>query len=334
MKKKLIIGGAILGSIIVVAAILITILLLTNKKITISFDSNGGNAISAMKIKKGETIALPKAKKKGYKLDGWFLNSKRVDESKKYYKDTTLKARWIDKDAEIFTVTFDSDGGSMVDDIIVECGKELLLPTNPTKEGYSFVSWNDKYNNVVENKTKLACENVTLKANWKEDGKKEDTSKKTTTKKGVETQKAKSYKCPSGYTLSRTKCTVTTNSTEECPSGYNWSTKVNKCVAKTTVSKKCDGYEAGGYCFEEIYYGKDQTDCAFYYGTNYINGVCYHWKKDFTYTCPSGYTLYHSDPNFGLGDVCVALSNKTKTCPSGYSLSGNSCVKTIDATYE
>lgn len=310
----------------------------------------------------------------------------------------------INPDVKTFTITFDSDGGSKVDNIKVECGKELLLPTNPTKEGYTFVSWVDKNETPILDKALLSCEDITLKANWKKEETKTDTKKeetKTETKKDEtktetkkEETKQKSYKCPSGYKLNGTKCTTTTSATEECPSGYSWSDKVKKCVAQTTATSGCpEGYtwsssrnicyasvpftqclEGGkydeyyGYCFYEIfernelganvenceaagYYSYYDFYCArrrsesytcpsgyhhtvgLYYGKDQKLPICSK-TSDKEVTCPSGYKLYHSDPNFGIGDRCVKLSEKEKICSSGYTLSGSDCVKTIDATLE
>ena len=47
---------------------------------------------------------------------------------------------------------FDSKGGTEVEKIEVECNKELVLPTPPTKNGYNFVSWVDKNETHTERK--------------------------------------------------------------------------------------------------------------------------------------------------------------------------------------
>ena len=391
MKKKFIIIGTV--SVVIIATIVVAVLLLTGKesKITISFDVDGGKSVSSIEIKKGESIKLPDANKEGYTFDGWFLNDQRVTDSTAYDKDVTLKAKWISNGTKTFTVTFDSDGGSKVESIKVECDKEISLPTNPTKEGYTFISWIDKNETPIYDKALLSCEDITLKANWK----KEETGKEET--------KQKTYKCPSGYTLNGTKCTATANATEECPPGYNWSIKVNKCVVQTTANeeecpsgsswsdkkntcisttkdreKTCviDSYAGVGAIYDDgyCYHGSDPAgsgnpEMCEIRGGVYYNGFCFIKrttpisscpngytsatatelgsnfgapKAEVCYkiigakikTCPSGYKLYHSDPNFGAGDRCVKLTNKEKKCPSGYTLNGDNCVKTIDATYE
>lgn len=40
-----------------------------------------------------------------------------------------------------YTVSFDSDGGSSVESIMVKEGEVLVLPANPTKKGFRFNGW-------------------------------------------------------------------------------------------------------------------------------------------------------------------------------------------------
>lgn len=65
------------------------------------------------------------------------------------------------------TVTFDTQGGSDVAPIIVETGKEITLPENPTKEGYIFDGWyidKDLLDEFIA--TQTIAENITLYAKW------------------------------------------------------------------------------------------------------------------------------------------------------------------------
>ncbi|WP_040553248.1 InlB B-repeat-containing protein, partial [Peptoniphilus indolicus] len=45
------------------------------------------------------------------------------------------------KVVEVFTVTFDSNGGSQVAPVVVKKGKEAAKPEDPTKEGFKFERW-------------------------------------------------------------------------------------------------------------------------------------------------------------------------------------------------
>lgn len=64
-----------------------------------------------------------------------------------------------------YTVTFDSDGGSAVEDVVVRENDVILAPEVPTKKGYTFVSWQlggKDYDFASE-----ITEDITLKAKWK-----------------------------------------------------------------------------------------------------------------------------------------------------------------------
>ena len=74
---------------------------------------------------------------------------------------------------ELFTVTFDSDGGSSVPAQQVERGKCAQQPNSPVKDGYEFVNWNldGKPYDFAAPVTK----SITLKAVWKAEVKPEPT---------------------------------------------------------------------------------------------------------------------------------------------------------------
>jgi len=40
-----------------------------------------------------------------------------------------------------YTITFDTNGGSIVSSVSVDNGDTLTLPANPTKDGYTFEGW-------------------------------------------------------------------------------------------------------------------------------------------------------------------------------------------------
>lgn len=45
------------------------------------------------------------------------------------------------KAEEVYTVTFDSDGGTVIDPVKVKRGDKVDEPCSPTKEGYKFLGW-------------------------------------------------------------------------------------------------------------------------------------------------------------------------------------------------
>lgn len=249
------------------------------KTITAEFDTDGGNEIDNILIEKGKIILLPvEPTKEGYIFICWLdSNGNFITKNMTVTDNITLKAMWIKKDANTVTITFDTDGGSYIESIIVENGKVILLPVNPTKEGYVFAGWVDENGNAIT-KNSIVDKNITIKATWK-----------------------KPYSCPSDCTPigDGSKCNkeVTTNmvTTSSCPNGYK------------LINGQC-------------------LDVANKYHANSIS-VSPWWSCN-----SSSEYMYSEVDKSGMGAFmwCAKKTNKvTKTsCPSGYTQSGNICKKT------
>ena len=109
---------------------------------TVTFDSAGGSTIGSMVVTYNSTITLPDAPtKEGYTFDGWLLEGIAFDPSTLITSDITLVASWIENPPEVFTVTFDSAGGSAVSDQAVSDGELATAPPDPMKTGYTFIHW-------------------------------------------------------------------------------------------------------------------------------------------------------------------------------------------------
>lgn len=68
--------------------------------VTVTFNSNGGNEIGAIKVEKGKTIVLPKAPTKdGFTFDGWFTDDENFKnaftEETLVTENITVYAKWI-----------------------------------------------------------------------------------------------------------------------------------------------------------------------------------------------------------------------------------------------
>ena len=181
-NKKTII--AIVSAIVLIAiiAIVAIIIMKNNKKYTITFDTQGGNKIEAIEVKVNETLVLPKnPEKEGYIFLHWVdEEDKPVSNNFKVTKDMKLIAKWAEPTQELITVSFDTDGGSKIEDIVLIKGEPLKLPDNPIKDGYIFKNWVSKDEIPVYDDA-LLSEDIVLKAIWeKEEKKKEQT---TTTNK-------------------------------------------------------------------------------------------------------------------------------------------------------
>ncbi len=133
---------------------------------TIKFNSDGGTKVENQVLKIGEKATEPTdVTKEGYILTGWYLNNTKFDFTSDITKSITLVAKW-EEDPEIkrYTVKFDSDGGTKIDDQRVIATKTVTEPTAPTKTGYKFVEW-DLDNKKYDFKTKVTAD-ITLKAKW------------------------------------------------------------------------------------------------------------------------------------------------------------------------
>ena len=108
-----------------------------------------------------------------YKDKGIFTNTYKCSDGKTKTVLKTTKyvcpVKDIEKDIkEAITITFDTKGGSKIDNITIGKDTELTLPKEPTRDGYVFKGWVDKNETPIYNKVLLA-EDTTLYAVWEKD---------------------------------------------------------------------------------------------------------------------------------------------------------------------
>ena len=111
---------------------------------TVTFDSNGGSAVTAQTIEEGQKATKPAdPTKSGYDFKGWTLNGSAYDFNTAVNGNITLVATWEQQQVvpTVYTVTFDSNGGSAVTAQNIEAGQKATKPTDPTKAGYNFKGW-------------------------------------------------------------------------------------------------------------------------------------------------------------------------------------------------
>ena len=86
----------------------------------------------------GEGLILKDPSRLGYTFDGWYLNNVKVNEiSTTTIDDLILEGRFTPIE---YTISFNSDGGTNIEEVKYEYGKELSLP-EPSKAGYTFIGW-------------------------------------------------------------------------------------------------------------------------------------------------------------------------------------------------
>lgn len=129
---------------------------------TVSFDTIGGDHIDSVLVHHGDKIPNPSVPyKEGYTFNGWSYNgvpwNLKTDRVK---SDMTLRAIFS---ANIYKITFDSDGGSLVKPISEEYDHRVTLPET-TKEGFAYAGWD--YNNKIVKVLDVPATNLTLKVVW------------------------------------------------------------------------------------------------------------------------------------------------------------------------
>ena len=102
---------------------------------TITFDTDGGSAIEAITADFGAAIAKPSdPTKDGYEFIRW---DKEIPATMPA-EDMTITAIW---EANEYTIVFEENGGSDVEDITKAYDTAVTAPANPVKEGHEFLYW-------------------------------------------------------------------------------------------------------------------------------------------------------------------------------------------------
>lgn len=110
---------------------------------TVTFNVGGhGTAPAAQKVENGGKATKPEnPTAKGWRFDGWYTDERctaRYDFDKAVTANTTLYAKWT----QLFTLTFETNGGTKIDSVEAPDGSLVYLGSyKPTKSGYYFVGW-------------------------------------------------------------------------------------------------------------------------------------------------------------------------------------------------
>ncbi len=142
----------------------------------VTFDADNGSAEETQTVGVGTAVTPPEdPTKEGFVFDGWYPVTDTGELAENAFsfdtiitESVTLKAKW----RSLYTVTFDSDGGSAVDAQQVEADGNAVIPDAPTKEGYIFLGWYSVTDGVTAAEPYDFDETVTaaltLKAKWQE----------------------------------------------------------------------------------------------------------------------------------------------------------------------
>lgn len=168
MNKIKLASVLLVVTVIVLVAVAVSACVKTPATYTVTFNSDGGSAVASQTVDDGKLAVKPAAPtKEGYDFLGWYLGDVEYKFDIAVSADITLVAHWQAKAAVVtHTVTFDTDGGSAVQTQIVEHGKTVAKPADPTKEGYNFTFW---YNGALKyDFATPVTADLTLTAEWDE----------------------------------------------------------------------------------------------------------------------------------------------------------------------
>ena len=131
----------------------------------VSFDTDGGTVVVNYEAIDGEIIRKPaNPTKEGYTFVEWQLNGQTYTFDTPVTSDITLKAFYT-QNALSHEVIFNTDGGTMVTNQVIEHGKKIaVIPNDPTKDGNTFVGW--YLNNEPFDFDTPITSDITLVAMW------------------------------------------------------------------------------------------------------------------------------------------------------------------------
>jgi uncharacterized repeat protein (TIGR02543 family) len=145
----------------------------TIRNYTVTFNSQGGSAVTAQTISYGGKVIepYPEPTRTGYYFEGWFKDVTCTNEwdfgvDVVGAADVTLYAGWTT--IPEYAVHFNSQGGSAVSSEHVKEGGKATTPTAPTRTGHTFGGWYKEAacTNTWNFGTDVVTAEVTLYAKW------------------------------------------------------------------------------------------------------------------------------------------------------------------------
>lgn len=138
----------------------------------VDFSTDGGSVVTSIEgVVAGDKIVAPSPvpTKTGYSFGGWYkevgLTNAWIFASDTVTEDITLYAKW---NALLYTVSYESNGGSEVEEEEVNFGGLVTEPTEPTKSEATFDGWysNAELTTAWTFATDTVAGDMTLYAKW------------------------------------------------------------------------------------------------------------------------------------------------------------------------
>ena len=135
---------------------------------TITLNLNGGTGIESIYDDFGTELDTPEVEREGYTFIGWYSDealSIPYAFTTMPAEDITVYAKW---EINQYTISFEVNGGSAVDDIVQDYATIVTEPTVPIREYYIFDGWYlDESLQTPYVFTTIPAEDFTLYAKWK-----------------------------------------------------------------------------------------------------------------------------------------------------------------------
>jgi uncharacterized repeat protein (TIGR02543 family) len=148
--------------------LMLSLIACSKEMFIVSFETYGGSSITTIEVESEQSIQEPaNPTKEGYTFIGWYSDSSltiRYDFSEPVLSNLSLHAKW---EINEYTITFDSNGGSVVGRITQDYNSVITIPANPTKEGYTFLGWYRDVDLMTKYTfTTMPAEDIILYANF------------------------------------------------------------------------------------------------------------------------------------------------------------------------
>ena len=131
-----------------------------SNKFTVTFNSDGGSEVASQTVDWNTAVTLSTPTREKYAFKGWFLPNGTQYTNQPIKENTTLTAHW---ERNVFNVTFDTDGGTAVNNTEANLNEPVSLPTT-TKTGYVFKGW--FLSDGTEYTNQPVTDDISLTAHW------------------------------------------------------------------------------------------------------------------------------------------------------------------------
>ncbi|MBU1020898.1 MAG: InlB B-repeat-containing protein, partial [Firmicutes bacterium] len=108
--------------------------------------------------------------REGYTFIDWYSDSELTtlyDFTSEVTSNMTIYAKWDKIELEIYTIMFDTNGGTQISSVLVEENHVFSTPIEPTREGYTFIDWySDSELTTLYDFTSEVTSHMTIYVKW------------------------------------------------------------------------------------------------------------------------------------------------------------------------